>query len=276
MSEASRKRKRKRVTQPMAPIARRLDWQPWMFSVGLHVLALILFVLLASMQKPVQAVSEPIQLVDVPTDTSAGDRHERASDRPTAKTVAERVLPQAPVERHAERSEHVESPHRARVSAAPARTPKLARPDLDAMLAKREQQERDREASRVGQLASAADRLLDSEAGSDANAASTHPGGSVDTGSGLTGDLGQRRILDRVTPAYPASAERAGDEGDVRLRVWVDGAGRVERVEIAHQSGTPEMDKRAAEALKRWRFAPLTGGEAETQWGEITLHFRLN
>ncbi|MNL83161.1 Gram-negative bacterial tonB protein [compost metagenome] len=68
-----------------------------------------------------------------------------------------------------------------------------------------------------------------------------------------------------------------GVEGDVRLRVWVSAEGRVSRVEVVRLSGTSEMDRRAMESLKRWRFAPLPDGTAPvTQWGEITLRFRLD
>ncbi|HEY9856682.1 MAG TPA: energy transducer TonB, partial [Stenomitos sp.] len=134
----------------------------------------------------------------------------------------------------------------------------------------------EREADRVGRLASAADDVLGRSMGNDAADASPLRGGAVDSGTGLTGDLGQRRIIDQVQPSYPESARRNGSEGDVRLRVWVAPEGRVSRVEVVRLSGTPEMDKRAVEALKRWKFAPLPdGGSPVTQWGEITLRFRL-
>ncbi|MNY68806.1 Gram-negative bacterial tonB protein [compost metagenome] len=61
------------------------------------------------------------------------------------------------------------------------------------------------------------------------------------------------------------------------LRVWVSARGGVSRVEVVKLSGTPELDKRAMEALKKWKFAPLPDEiEPVTQWGEITLHYRLD
>ncbi len=42
-------------------------------------------------------------------------------------------------------------------------------------------------------------------------------------------------------------------------------------------SGTPEMDRRALEAVRKWVFEPLPDGkDPVTQWGEITLHYRLD
>lgn len=252
----------------------------WLASLGAHAILLLLLAWATGAQRPVEAPSQPIELVDVVTDGPVGDTKGPASDRPTAKDAAQRVLPDAPVERHADRKVPVEAPRKALTSQAPA--PKApehlqSKPDFDALLARREAKDRAREASRIGSLASAADATLASDGGEDASAQSPHRGGSVDSGTGLTGDLGQRRILEQHPPSYPEVAQRLGVEGDVRLRVWVSAEGRVSRVEVVRLSGTPEMDRRALESLKRWRFAPLPEGSAPvTQWGEITLRFRLD
>ncbi|MBO9540646.1 TonB family protein [bacterium] len=280
-------RKRKpRALAPTVPALALAGATPtprtWLASLGAHALILLLLAWAVGAERPIEPPSQPIELVDVVTDGPVGDTKGPASDRPTAKDVAQRVLPDAPVERHADRKVPVEAPRKAPTSQAPAPkapVPKQVqpRPDYDALLAQREAKDRAREASRLGSLASAAENSLASDGGEDSTAESPHRGGSVDSGTGLTGDLGQRRIIEQHPPSYPASAQRLGVEGDVRLRVWVSAEGRVSRVEVVRLSGTPEMDRRAVDALKRWRFAPLPDGAAPvTQWGEITLRFRLD
>lgn len=277
------RKKKPRVQAPAVPALALAAQLPaprtWLASLGTHALLLLLLAWATGVERPIEAPSQPIELVDVLTDGPVGDTKGPASDRPTAKDVAQRVLPDAPIERHADRKVPVEAPRKAPTSQAPApKSPKLqAKPDFDALLAQREARDRAREASRIGSLASAADATLASDGGEDASAQSPNRGGSVDSGTGLTGDLGQRRILEQHPPSYPESAQRMGVEGDVRLRVWVSADGRVSRVEVVRLSGTAEMDRRALESLKRWRFAPLPEGAAPvTQWGEITLRFRLD
>lgn len=267
------KKKAKRRAAPPPPA--RPAWRPWAMSLGVHVALLAGILLFAGFQPPVEAISEPIELVTTLSDLPVGDGTS-GSDRPTPKEAVQRVVEEAPDIKQAEHSKRIRAPKKER-TAAPAPAPKKAKPDLDALLAEQEKARREREAERIGRLASAADDVLGRTVGSDAADASPLKGGAIDTGTGLSGDLGQRRILDRVEPSYPESALRNGSEGDVRLRLWVAPEGRVSRVEVVRLSGTPEMDKRAVEAVKRWRFSPLPeGGSPVTQWGEITLRFRLD
>lgn len=57
---------------------------------------------------------------------------------------------------------------------------------------------------------------------------------------------------------YPLEAYRQGVEGEVRLRLYVDSAGRVvpESTRIASSSGTPSLDSAAAASAADLRFAP--------------------
>lgn len=67
--------------------------------------------------------------------------------------------------------------------------------------------------------------------------------------------------LDNPAPRYPPLSKRAGEEGKVLLRVWVDAEGRAERVEVKTSSGFERLDKAALEAVARWKFVPARQGE---------------
>lgn len=271
-----KKKKRKAPARkaPTPPRAARPEWRSWAFSVGTHGVLLAALMWFGGFQPPVEATSEPIELVTMLTDAPLGDGGPADGDRAAPKETVQRVTPEASEPKQAERSERITAPKKAR-TAAPAHAPTESKPDLDALMAEQERKRQEREADRIGKLASAADDVLGRTAGTDTSDGSPLRGGAIDTGSGLSGDIGQRRILEQIQPSYPETARRTGSEGDVRLRVWVAPEGRVSRVEVVRLSGTPEMDKRAVEALKRWKFAPLPEGGSVTQWGEITLRFRL-
>jgi TonB family protein len=57
---------------------------------------------------------------------------------------------------------------------------------------------------------------------------------------------------------YPPEAYRQGIEGEVRLRLYVDSAGRVvpESTRVASSSGTPALDSAAMASAADLRFAP--------------------
>ena len=56
-------------------------------------------------------------------------------------------------------------------------------------------------------------------------------------------------------PEYPEAARIAGAEGLVRLRVALDSAGKVVKVDVARSAGHG-LDEAAVAAMKAWRFAP--------------------
>lgn len=271
-------KKRRRRPAPLKPLPPSRDqgsFGAWSASLGLHGGILLLIALFGSSPPP-EITSQPIELVDIVTDHPMGDQLAAAMDLAAPKTEPAPVMPRDAVEQRSAPADDVEAPEHAETAAAPTKTLKIPEPDVEALLAQRERTEREREAKRIGELTAAAPGL-DESMGSDRQTSSRFQGGASDNGSGLTGDLGQRRILEKVQPAYPEAARRTGVEGDVRLRVYVSAEGAVGRVDVVKYSGTPEMDKRAIEALKRWRFAPLPeGASAGTQWGEITMHFRLD
>lgn len=58
----------------------------------------------------------------------------------------------------------------------------------------------------------------------------------------------------RVQPDYPKAAYRAGTEGTVELEGLVDVDGNVRDVQVL--SGDAELARAAADAFKRWKYAP--------------------
>lgn len=85
------------------------------------------------------------------------------------------------------------------------------------------------------------------------------------------------RLLSNAPPVYPAQARVERREGTVVLRLEVDVAGRVARVEIATSSGHDVLDAAALRAVRGWRFAPaLQGGRPTTWTGRLPVQFVLN
>lgn len=82
--------------------------------------------------------------------------------------------------------------------------------------------------------------------------------------------------LNNPAPAYPGLARRLGEEGTVRLRVWVTREGRAGKVELSQGSGSPRLDRTALETVSRWRFEPAReDGLAVEQWVIVPIKFKL-
>jgi TonB family protein len=91
----------------------------------------------------------------------------------------------------------------------------------------------------------------------------------------LSGPLAQRKILSAIMPRYPEWARARGIQAETVIRFFVSADGEVrERMYIERTSGHKELDDLCIEALKKWKFAPLTAEEAD-QWGIVTFRFRL-
>ena len=77
-------------------------------------------------------------------------------------------------------------------------------------------------------------------------------------------------------PGYPALARRLGEEGTVRIRVWVTREGRAGKVELSQSAGSPRLDRTALETVSRWRFEPARErGEPVDQWVIVPIKFKL-
>jgi protein TonB len=80
----------------------------------------------------------------------------------------------------------------------------------------------------------------------------------------------------QVRPAYPATARRLGVQGTTLLRVHVLDDGRVGEVDVEESAGHPDLDRAAADAVRRWRFEPARRGEqAVAMWVRLPVEFRL-
>lgn len=103
------------------------------------------------------------------------------------------------------------------------------------------------------------------------------PGGSVSAAvtSSVTTTATPRGGY-QVRPSYPASARRLGVHGTTLLRVFVSATGRVTEVTIETSAGHPDLDRAAADAVRRWLFEPgLRGSEPIGMWVLLPVEFRL-
>ena len=81
------------------------------------------------------------------------------------------------------------------------------------------------------------------------------------------------RCRHQVQPEYPAVARQLKLAGDVELEVVITEEGVPENVRIV--SGNPVLTKPCVEALKRWKFKPLTeDGKAIKAVADLTFTFQ--
>lgn len=71
-------------------------------------------------------------------------------------------------------------------------------------------------------------------------------------------------------PAFPRSAMRRGESGEVILAVRVDRDGRPRDVRVDRSSGYPALDRAAASAVRRWRFEPALDAGMPVE-GEVRI-----
>lgn len=106
----------------------------------------------------------------------------------------------------------------------------------------------------------------------DGAAGSRHLGGAT-----LSGLVADRHVLEHPMPTYPAWAMSQAVEATVTLSLRVLPSGLVKpNVQIQKTAGFADFDHNASEAIRQWRFEPLTGPDAREQWGTITFRYRLN
>jgi protein TonB len=77
-------------------------------------------------------------------------------------------------------------------------------------------------------------------------------------------------------PSFPEASRRRGEEGVVRVELFVDPTGRVADVRILESSGFSALDAAAVQAVREWRFRPAQRAGLPVA-GSITtaVHFRL-
>jgi periplasmic protein TonB len=82
-------------------------------------------------------------------------------------------------------------------------------------------------------------------------------------------------VVKRVEPKYPDLALRAGLEGNVFVKVWVDKEGKVRKV-VLLKSDAPIFEDAATEAAKQWVFTPAVMQKGPVSvWVSIPFRFRL-
>ena len=133
--------------------------------------------------------------------------------------------------------------------------------------AKREAEQKKREAAAAGEAPEAGGRRVSVEM--PGVPPPSKPKGAIVPAGVLNG-----KAVSKPNPAYPAGAKAAGAQGTVTVRILVDEQGRVERAEAV--SGHPALRPAAVEAARRARFSPtLVGGKPVKVSGTLTYNFVL-
>lgn len=77
-------------------------------------------------------------------------------------------------------------------------------------------------------------------------------------------------------PVYPLESKRFGQEGKVKLNVYVNKFGVVEDAQVFQSSSFPLLDEAAIEFIKRCKFAPATqDGEPVAAWTQLMHNWKL-
>ncbi|MCA3389320.1 MAG: energy transducer TonB [Roseomonas sp.] len=77
-------------------------------------------------------------------------------------------------------------------------------------------------------------------------------------------------------PNYPEASRRRGEQGVVRVELFVDPTGRVADVRILESSGFSALDAAAVQAVREWRFRPAQRAGLPVAGSLSTaVHFRL-
>ena len=90
------------------------------------------------------------------------------------------------------------------------------------------------------------------------------------------GDRSVPQPVSSPAPRYPRAAQRRGESGTVLLRVHVGADGRPVAVDLVQSSHSRDLDRAAAEAVRRWRFRPaLRDGQPVPGIVQIPVTFNL-
>lgn len=77
-------------------------------------------------------------------------------------------------------------------------------------------------------------------------------------------------------PAYPASAQAAGEQGTVLVDVYVHPNGHVYKYRVSKSSGFGDLDVAAAETVLNWHFVPANkDGDSVSDWTTVKIVFQL-
>jgi protein TonB len=83
--------------------------------------------------------------------------------------------------------------------------------------------------------------------------------------------------LRRIQPKFPDKARRDGVQGFVKMSVFVDERGAVDRVRILDAAPRGIFEEAAEQAIKGWEFQPgVYQGESVAGWVTQTFRFELS
>ena len=83
-------------------------------------------------------------------------------------------------------------------------------------------------------------------------------------------------VVKKVEPKYPEIALRAGLEGNVYLKVWVDKEGKVRKA-VVLKSDAEIFNQAAMDAAQQWVFTPAVMQKGPVSvWVSIPFRFRLS
>ncbi len=89
-------------------------------------------------------------------------------------------------------------------------------------------------------------------------------------GYSLSGEILNRKILNKVIPEYPAGLQQ---NSEVEIRFEVKPNGSVSENIVITRKGGPQLDQVSLEALQQWRFNSIIGDHIQT--GVITFSYKL-
>jgi TonB family protein len=90
----------------------------------------------------------------------------------------------------------------------------------------------------------------------------------------IGGDVKSAKLINSVSPVYPAMAKNQHVSGDVRVDALIDANGRVTTMKVI--SGPTLLQQAAMDALRQWKYQPAAlDGKAVPMHLTVTLQFRL-
>lgn len=102
--------------------------------------------------------------------------------------------------------------------------------------------------------------------------------GEAGGGGGMSGMFdGDIIPIQRIPPAYPRDAARAGVGGFVQLEVLVNADGSVRSVKVLDSKPKGLFEAAAVQAVMRWKFKPkVVNGQPVAQRGSQKIEFGMN
>lgn len=126
-------------------------------------------------------------------------------------------------------------------------------------------------------------KLTSSAAGLPGPAAAAPSGGSIAPAATIPAaeskGIAAPSVLSRTTPAYPAVARQAGQEGTALLQVEILPNGRTGEINIIRSSGYPTLDEAAVQTVRQWKFIPAKNLQTDkniTCTTKLPVSFRLH